>query len=299
MNEVIVGVPATSANLGPGFDCLALALDLWNTTSFRLGGDGIQVTVNGEGSDILPKDTGNLVAQGFTALYVRREATMPRDVQIECNNLIPLASGLGSSAAAVLSGLLAANFFLGQPLSRLEILRLAVEVEGHADNAAAALFGGLVVVAADMNPPVVKSFPIEPVNLVVVLPCYNLSTNAARSVLPKQVSRAEAVFNLGRAALVVEALKEGNRKLLLRVMEDRLHQPHRLGLIPGAAKAIAAAQRLGCASALSGAGPGVIAFADDDAEMVADAMQAEFRAAGLESRCFFLTATTQTARWYG
>ncbi len=299
MSEVIVGVPATSANLGPGFDCLGLALDLWNTTSFRLGGDGIQVTVIGEGSDVLPRDTGNLVVQGFTALYVRREATMPRDLHIECNNLIPLGSGLGSSAAAVLSGLLAANFFLGQPLSRLDILRLAMEVEGHADNAAAALFGGLVVVAVETNPPLVKSIPIQSANLVVVLPRLALSTSTARAVLPDPINRADAVFNLGRTALVVEALREGDRKLLQRVMEDRLHQPQRLNLIPGAAEAIQAAQRMGCPAALSGAGPSVFAFADDNAEVVAEAMQSAFRTAGLESRCLFLSTTTQTARWYG
>ncbi len=299
MSEVIIGVPATSANLGPGFDCLGLALDLWNTTTFRLGGDGIQVSITGEGSEVLPRDTGNLVVQGFTALYVRREATMPRDLQIECSNLIPLASGLGSSAAAVLSGLLAANFFLGQPLSRLEILRLAMEVEGHADNAAAALFGGLVVVAAETNPPLVKPIPIQPANLVVVLPRLALSTRAARAVLPNQISRADAVFNLGRTALVIEALREGDRKLLQRVMEDRLHQPQRLGLIPGAAEAMSAAHRLGCPAALSGAGPSVIAFADDNANAVAEAMQTAFRATGLESRCFFLPTTTQAARWYG
>ncbi|MFN7036303.1 MAG: hypothetical protein ACK4SN_08045 [Bellilinea sp.] len=106
MDELVVTVPASSANLGPGFDCLGIALDLWNTTTFRLGGDGIKVDVEGEGAGKLPEDTGNLVVQAFTALYVRREATMPRDLQIECHNLIPMGSGLGSSTAAILTGLI-------------------------------------------------------------------------------------------------------------------------------------------------------------------------------------------------
>jgi len=299
MNEVVVTVPASSANLGPGFDCLGLALDLWNTTTFRLGGDGIRVHVEGEGAGKLPEDTGNLVVQAFTTLYVRREATMPRDLQVECHNLIPIESGLGSSTAAILTGLIAANFFLGQPLTRLELLRMTIDIEGHADNAAAALFGGLVLVASDLHPPIVRSYTLPALNLVVVVPKVDLSTREARKLLPAMVERCDAIFNLNRTALVIDALREGDRKLLMTAMDDRLHQPYRFPLIPGSQAAIRAANELGAAAALSGAGPSVIAFANDNANAVAQTMQAAFRAAGVESRCYHLTPTMKAAHWYG
>ncbi len=299
MDELVVTVPASSANLGPGFDCLGIALDLWNTTTFRLGGDGIKVDVEGEGAGKLPEDTGNLVVQAFTALYVRREATMPRDLQIECHNLIPMGSGLGSSTAAILTGLIAANFFLGQPLSKLDLLRMTIDIEGHADNAAAALFGGLALVAADVHPPIVRSYALPPLNIVVVVPKVNLPTREARMLLPAKVDRCDAIFNLNRIALVVDALREGDRRLLMTAMDDRLHQPYRFSLIPGSQAAIKAANDLGAAAALSGAGPSLIAFANDNAHAVAQAMQSAFRSAGVESRCYHLTPSTQAAHWYG
>ncbi|WP_322791815.1 homoserine kinase [Bellilinea sp.] len=299
MNELVVTVPATSANLGPGFDCLGLALDLWNTTTFRIGGDGIQVCVKGEGAGQLPEDSGNLVVQAFTALYVRREATMPRDLQIECHNLIPLSSGLGSSTAAILTGLIAANFFLGQPLSKLDLLRMTIDIEGHADNAAAALFGGLVLVAADVHPPVVRPYPLPALNVVAVVPEVRLPTREARAALPEKIVRADAIFNLNRLALLIDALREGDRRLLLTAMDDRIHQPYRFPLIPGSHAAVLAARELGAAAALSGAGPSVIAFANDNAYAVANAIQAAFRNAGVNTRCYHFTPTMQAARWYG
>ncbi|MEW6178400.1 MAG: homoserine kinase [Chloroflexota bacterium] len=299
MDELVVTVPASSANLGPGFDCLALALDLWNTTTFRLGGDGIKVCVEGEGAGQLPEDTGNLIVQAFTRLYVEREATMPRDMQIECHNLIPLGSGLGSSTAAILTGLIAANYFLGQPLSKLDLLNLTIEIEGHGDNAAAALFGGLVLVATDGPQPIVQSYSLPVLNVVVIFPQVSLPTKQARSVLPEKVKRADAIFNINRTALVIEAIREGNRELLLRAMEDRIHQPYRFPLIPGSESAIRAANQLGAAAALSGAGPSVIAFANDNARAVASAMQAAFKAEGIHSRCYYLSTTMKSAHWYG
>lgn len=299
MNELVVTVPATSANLGPGYDCLGLALDLWNTTTFRIGGDGIRVCVQGEGAGQLPEDTGNLVVQAFTALYVRREATMLRDLQIECHNLIPVSSGLGSSTAAILTGLIAANYFLGQPLSKLDLLRMAIDIEGHADNAAAALFGGLVLVAADVHPPIVRPYPIPALSVVVVVPEVQLPTREARAVVPKKIVRSDAIFNLNRLALLIDALREGDRRLLMTAMDDRIHQPYRLPLIPGSQAAILAARQLGAAAALSGAGPSVIAFANDNAYAVADAIQTAFRNAGVSTRCYHFTPTMQAAHWYG
>ncbi len=289
---VRVRVPATSANLGPGFDCLALALDLWNQVELRLEGDGIRVIVRGEGSDRLPRDETNLVAQAALGLYHAAHIAPPPGLRIECVNRIPLSSGLGSSAAARLAGLLGANALAGEPLSEEEILELAADLEGHPDNVSAALAGGLALSVRAGERLLVRSYaPVLPLPAAVVVPEVNLPTVAARRALPKQAPLADAVFNLGRTALVVEALRSGDLDLLGEAMQDRLHQPYRLALIPGAAAAIEAALRAGAsAAALSGAGPGVIAFPREDPQAVAAAMKAEFTAVGVRARAWILAA---------
>jgi homoserine kinase len=293
--EVCVRVPATTANLGPGFDCLGLALDLWNVTTLRLAGAGVSVRVRGEGADVLPQDAQNLVARAALAFFRQQGARSPDGLHIECDNAIPLGSGLGSSGAAVLAGLLGANALLGNPAGREEILRLAVEIEGHADNAAAALEGGLVIVAAHGAGFLTRRVDVPALPVTVVLPAVDLPTRAARAALPASVPLADAVFNLGRAALVVEALRAGDLALLGQVMDDRLHQPYRYPLIPGAQSARDAALAAGAAAAgLSGAGPSLAAFGGDPLR-IAPAMQAAFQAAGLNSRAFLLKTSPESA----
>ncbi|MDD5370038.1 MAG: homoserine kinase, partial [Anaerolineaceae bacterium] len=234
MNRVQVRAPATTANLGPGFDCLGLALDLWNEATFELSGKGVHVAVQGLGKGCLPEDSRNLVARMALRVFQTAGQAPPPGLSICCENRIPPGSGLGSSAAAALCGLVGANALLGQPLSNETLLALAVESEGHPDNAAAALYGGLVISAA-LEPGVVLrrvELPVMQVSLAV--PQFELSTRAARQALPGQVALRDAVFNIGRAALVVEALRAGDLELLGNVMHDRLHQPYRLRLIPGA-----------------------------------------------------------------
>lgn len=288
---VRVRVPATSANLGPGFDCLALALDLWNQVELRLEGEGIRVMVRGEGSDCLPRDETNLVAQAALGLYHAARIEPPPGLRIECVNRIPLSSGLGSSSAARLAGLLGANALADEPLSEEEVLELAADLEGHPDNVSAALAGGLTLSVRAGERLLVRSYaPALTLPAAVVVPEVNLPTVAARRALPKQAPLADAVFNLGRTALVVEALRSGDLYLLGEAMQDRLHQPYRLALIPGAAAAIEAARRVGAfAAALSGAGPGVIAFPREDPQAVAAAMKAEFTAVGVRARTWILT----------
>ena len=296
--RVTVRVPATTANLGPGFDCLALALDWWNEATFELVGEDISVLVTGEGAGRLPRDEHNLMAQAFFFFHRAFGLTLPRGLRIHCNNQVPLGSGLGSSASAAVAGLLAANALSGRGVAVSELLRLADALEGHPDNAAAALLGGLVIIARQEEGLLTRRYDLDALSAAVVLPDFNLPTRTARAALPPQVSMQDAVFNLGRTALVVDALRSGDLHLLGQVMDDRLHQPYRLKLIPGAESALAAARQAGAAAAaISGAGPSLIAFLQrtEDAGAVNAAMQAELRKAGLSSRPFALRTTNAAA----
>lgn len=277
LKHVQVRVPATTANLGPGFDCLALALDLWNTAEFSIGGDCMRVKVTGEGEGKLPEDQENLVMRSFLYFYETQGLVPPTGLQVVCHNDIPVNSGLGSSAAAALAGLLGANVLSGMQHSTAQLLTLATKIEGHPDNSAAALFGGLVVVITDNEIPVVRRFDPYPWNLALILPEIHLPTPVTRAALPKEVSLKETVYNLGRVALVVEALRTGDADLLEKSMSDRLHEPYRLPLIPGAAEALQAARRSGArAAVISGAGPGLLIISDGDLDPALRAMGSIF-----------------------
>ncbi len=295
--RIVVRVPATSANLGPGFDCLGLALNLWNETVFTLEGERLQLSNSGEGLNI-PTDERNLVVQAMRFFCDERGLPFPRGVQIRCHNEIPLGSGLGSSAAAVITGLLGASALLDQPLDTDEVLALSARMEGHADNAAAALLGGLVIVAAGRSGWITRRVAIPDHAVALVLPDVNLPTHAARAALPTEVSMKDATFNLGRAILVVEALRAGDLDLLRQAVDDRLHLPYRLPLIPGGQDALEDAYTAGArAVTISGAGPSLIAFTENAgaAEQVAAAMTAAFLAQRVVSRAFLLHTTQQGA----
>ncbi|HEY3343295.1 MAG TPA: homoserine kinase [Anaerolineaceae bacterium] len=289
---ITIRVPATTANLGPGFDCLGLALDLWNEASFSTEGEGVRMDIHGLGVGVLPEGPENTLAAQALYLISVCGKPIPPNLLIRCENRIPPGSGLGSSAAAVLTGLLGGNALIGSPLSMDEILQLAVEAEGHPDNAGAALLGGLVLSARLDNGVVARKVPVAALQAAVVTPDFNLPTHQARSALPRQVPLADAVFNLGRTALTIEALRSGDLELLGQAMQDRLHQPYRLRLIPGAEQAFQSALTAGAAAvAISGAGPSVIAFASKNLEQIAKAMQTAFAGAGLLSRSAILAIT--------
>ena len=280
--SVSVRVPATTANLGPGFDCLGLALDLWNEAEFRLEGDHLEICIQGEGEGRLPADRSNTIAYAFRHFLRARKLPEPAGLKIICQNRIPTSSGLGSSASALLLGFLGANSLYGSPATSAEILTLAADIEGHADNCAAALYGGLVITAHDEEDWLVRRHDVPVVRAVVVIPAMNLPTHVARQALLRSVLREDAVFNLSRTPLVVEALLQADTRLLGRVVQDRLHQSYRFNLIPGSAAAFAAAQSAGAqAVALSGAGPSLIAFVEKDEERIANAMARAFEQAGL------------------
>lgn len=286
-----VRVPATTANLGAGFDCLGLALSLYNEVDAEEA-DGLAIQVEGEGAAELPTDASNLVWRAARRVFDHVGHT-PRGARLHLRNAIPLESGLGSSAAATVAGLMIGNALIGAPLGEAVLLDLAVGMEGHPDNVAPALLGGLVVAGrADSGRLLVERVAIPPLTAVVVMPTFRLSTALARRALPAAVPMADAVFNLSHTALTLLALQRGDYAALVDAMADRLHQPYRAPLAPGLAAALGAAQTLGAAAAISGAGPAVIAFSAARHEDVGEAMRGAFAAAGLGARVWLL----QTAR---
>ncbi len=297
-SKVTVTVAATTANLGPGFDCLGLALGLHNRVAFSEIDSGLSVIVRGEGADKIPTDDDNLVVQSAVRLF-DHIGRRPSGLKVVQENEIPVGSGLGSSASAVLAGLLGANGLMGQPLSQSEILTLAVEIEGHPDNVAPALYGGLILSLAENGRFLIEPIQIPDMEVVIILPDFNLPTTEARAALPKQVSLADAIFNAGRMGLLVRALADGDYGRLASAMQDRLHQPYRLPLIPGMREAFSAVRQAGAAAvALSGAGPSLVAFGRDNHEAIAQSAEGAFSEAGLASRSWVLAvdrAGSQTA----
>lgn len=293
-----VRVPATTANLGPGFDCLGLALDLWNDVTFTLEGRGVAVTVESDYPESLPRDESNLVAQSYLRLCEEAGKAPPAGLHIHCRVRVPPSSGLGSSSTAIAAGVLGANTLLGRPLERDRLLELAADIEGHPDNVAAALLGGLTIVVRKGDKLLTKKILVPEVNVALAVPELAFSTRSARAGLPTEVSMQDAIFNLGRTPLVVEALRTGDYELLSQVMEDKLHQASRIKLIPGGPAAWLAAQHAGAAAvAISGSGPSLIAFVSlaTDAARVAREMAAAFEAEGVAARPLWLAASAAGA----
>jgi homoserine kinase len=297
MKTVHVHVPATTANLGPGFDAIGLALDLWNEADFvQSDNRKVSITVSGEGEDSLPTDERNAILAAALQLYTLIGQD-PAGLTIHCINRIPLISGLGSSSAALLTGLLGANALLGFPFSREQLLIMATQAEGHPDNVVPAMLGGLVASAVNDGQMVSRKLLISPMTITVVMPGFYFPTKIAREILPEYVLRQDAVFNLSRTVLVIKALETGDLVLLGEAMEDSLHQPYRLPLIPGAREAIQAAKQAGASAvALSGAGPSLIAFSGQPADVrIGSAMRCAFEQAGLVARIFPLNISQSGA----
>lgn len=277
-----VRVPATSANLGPGFDCLGLALNIWNEVSFE-SAEKLTYHVAGEGAEKLNKGTRNLLTKAF-ALVCEVCGKEIRGVKIHAQNKIIMSSGLGSSAAAIVTGLYGANEMLGNPLNKNELLKLATDMEGHPDNVAPALLGGLVVSVISNDEIITRRYETPGFTIVIVKPNVDWPTRVARAVLPKSVSRADAIYNIGRAALVVDALRTGDLDLLQKIMDDRIHQSYRLKHISGGMAAYKIAKQFG-AAALSGAGPSIINFVrPENAEKAKKEIAAVFEERGIETR---------------
>lgn len=286
LNRVRVRVPATTANLGPGFDALGMALTLYNSFEVALlpPSEGCVVEATGPEADLVPKGEDNLVVQGAAAAWAA--AGMPETGwRVRLETEIPFGGGLGSSASAIVGGVAAANALAGGRLSVGRMLKLATELEGHPDNVAPALLGGVTVVVRDGAGGVHwERLVVRGLQAVVAVPHRGLSTGRSRQALPETVPYADAVFNVGRTGLLVAALANGNWDGLAAALEDRLHQPYRSRLVPGFADVVAAAVREGAlGAALSGAGPSVVAFLPEegDAAAVGVAMAAAFLDSGV------------------
>lgn len=297
--RVTVSVPASTSNLGPGFDCLGLALDLRNELTLELveGLGRVRVEVEGEGAQTLPRGESNRIVQAARLILPKR---LPGRLVFRTVNRIPLARGLGSSAAAAVAGLWAGAHLFGT-LRRCEdeLEALAVKLEGHPDNVAPCVHGGLTASLALNGRSSAHRLNINPAfSAVVGVPEFQLATRKARAALPKKVPLADAVFNASRAVLLVRALETGRTRDLDVLMADRLHQPYRARLVPGLANALSAAVAAGAAgAALSGSGPSVLALVSGDCgRRVGEAIRRAFAAQSIKSRCLELTVDHQGVR---
>ena len=263
-HTIRVRVPGTSANCGPGFDCIGLACTIYNDLQLTLLKEPkLVIESTGEGASNIPTDDRNIVWRSIRMLLERAGAADEfKGAVIRMENHIPLSRGLGSSAAAIVAGIKAANAILGNPLNRNELLKLATDIEGHPDNVAPALFGGITV--SIVNKGQVQTFSFVPkmkLKLVVAVPDFPLSTRMARQVLPTEIPIKDAIFNIGRASMLIGALIKGKERFLKNAFDDVLHQPYRAELIPGMLDVFKAAKDAGALGvAMSGAGPCLIAF---------------------------------------
>lgn len=288
--QVHVRVPATTANLGSGFDVLGLALQLYNVFTLTMTSESRWRVSVPPGLKV-PSDEKNLVLRAAKVLFTRL-GQLPRGLRLVPTIAIPLSRGLGSSSSAIVGGLLAANLLSGNTLDKDALLAMAVEIEGHPDNVTPALMGGLTLsyTHAAQHRFVALPFPAE-LTLVVAIPHFELSTAQARAVLPSKVSRSDAIFNCSRPALLVHALQHQRYDLLAAAMDDRLHQPYRAALVPGLQQAIAAGYAAGAHGvALSGAGPSLLAIVETAPERVATALQETFTAHGVSCTTRLLQA---------
>ena len=294
--RVTVTAPASTSNLGPGFDCLGLALGLRNELTLELhdGGGPAVVEIEGAGAGQLPAGEQNLLVS-----CARRTlpAHLPGRLVFKARNRVPLARGLGSSAAAIVTGLWAGAHLLG-PLRRTEdeLEAMAVEIEGHPDNIAPCVHGGLTASLLEDGRARAHRLNIHSsLSTVVCVPEFEVATKKARAALPETVFLRDAVFNLSRALLLARALETGRVSRLAELMRDRLHQPYRAKLVPGLEEAIEAAREAGAAgAALSGSGPTVFAVIEGRiAHSVGEAMQKAFAKKGIESRWLALPVDTQ------
>ena len=261
MDKVTVKAPATSANLGPGFDCVGIALSLYNRTTFALREEGL--VMHGEN----PKycSDHNLLIRGYKA--VLDELELPMDgLEVDVEYDIPMSHGLGSSAALIIAGATAANALHGSPLSKPELLRVCCPIEGHLDNLAPAIFGGLTASIMDGDRPLTVAYDLHPsLRFTALVPDFNLSTKLARSVLPDSVSRSDAIVNLSHVAVLLKALGKGDGAAIRAASDERLHQNYRKSLIENFDELKIAALGLGCdAFFISGAGPTLLCVSTDE-----------------------------------
>ena len=260
MNRVTIRVPATTANLGPGFDAFGCALSLYTDVTFEETEEGLEIT----GCDEAYCGPDNLAYTAYCAVLASLSEEV-RGVKIHIDANIPVCRGLGSSAALLVAGAMGANVLRGNKLSTQGLLNITNAMEGHPDNLAPAFYGGLTASMVDNGLPVTVSFPLHPDwQFLALVPDFDLPTTLARSVLPEQISRGDAIYNVSHGALVLKALELGDEKLLRTAMQDKLHQKYRKNLIPDYEKIAALVRTCGAAFCLSGAGPTLLCITRND-----------------------------------
>ncbi|MCI1273759.1 MAG: homoserine kinase [Clostridiaceae bacterium] len=275
--KISVKVPATTANLGPGFDCLGMALPIYNTITIEetvLPGTGIEINVMADENSIddlsleqIPMDENSIVYKAVKLLY-NSIGQSPSELKINISSQIPVARGLGSSASVIVGGLLAANKLLGDPADELALLSIATEVEGHPDNVTPAILGGLCISSQEEDGSIIYSKLDWPDDwqITICIPDYELATDISRSVLPLEVPMKDAVFNAKRMAMFVQAVHQKDKELMKIALQDRLHQPYRKKLVPGFAEVSENLKHddsvIGCV--LSGAGPAILVISTKD-----------------------------------
>ncbi|MEG1536838.1 MAG: homoserine kinase, partial [Clostridiales bacterium] len=262
--KICIKIPATTANCGCGYDSFGMALSYYNEIAVCPAAD-FSLEIQGEGADRLPDNDQNLIIRSAMAAYELAGMRFPA-IAFTSRNNIPLARGMGSSSAAIVGGIYAANLLMGEPLDQSAMLELATKIEGHPDNVAPALYGGFTVIANEGGRQYVKKIKLpQKLHAVLASPDFQVSTKKARLIMPNTVSLDDAVYTLSHAAYLALAVAEGDLAGMKAMLFDRLHQPYRFGLIKGAEEVIEAAiaaGAIGCV--ISGSGPTMIAFTEED-----------------------------------
>lgn len=269
-SAVSVSIPASTANLGPGFDTVGMAFSLYSSVEMSVAEKTV-IELVGPELQGLPQNKSNLLYEVAADLFREAGQAVP-ELHIRASSDAPLTRGLGSSAAAIVGALVAANQLAGQPFSREDLFRMASWREGHPDNVGASLFGGVVVASMPENEdepiPFVRFAPPEALHILAIIPNAPLSTEKARNVLPTLYSKQDVIYNVGHSSLLVAALAHGRLDLLSQAMKDRMHQPYRAKLVPGLSEILAGANEHGALGAtLSGAGPTILCFYQTEADL--------------------------------
>jgi homoserine kinase len=303
MNPIRVLAPATTANLGPGFDCLGMSLDLWNQLDVLPASPGVDasldaplVEITGEGEGELSTGEDNLVYRAMQFLFHEAGQAMP-PLRLRCENRIPLSRGLGSSAAAIAGGLVAANRLCGDAFNANELLEMAATIEGHPDNVAAAVLGGLRLVVSDEQQLYTVPIDVPPeLQAVLLVPDVRISTADARRVLPERVTVVDAVYNMGRVALLVAGMATNHPEYLSVATEDRLHQPHRQTIFPPMKLIFKAARDAGALGVfLSGSGSTIMALTQGREMTVAYEMAEAAKLTSVECKLLVVSPTSKGA----
>lgn len=296
--KVTARIPASTTNLGPGFDVLGLALELYSTVTLEICGTRSEVVVSGVDVDKIPSSPEHIAFQAVETIYQQSGKVQPKGLRLTIANGIPAIRGLGGSGTAILGGLLTANVMCGNPFSRSDLLNFASTLEGHPDNVAASLYGGLVIsVQEDKHIHTIQVACDPALHVVLAIPEFTLSTQKARNILPKTVDFSDAIYNISRSSLLVACVATGKLEMLSTAMNDKLHQPYRSTLIPGFDDVVDAAISSGAlCTALSGAGPTIAAYCLDNMQEVGNSMQNAFNQHEIPSEILMLGIDVEGAR---